>query len=237
MKMVKNFLNLLLSAIYPNKCVCCGKIINDDYYICDHCDKLIERNNIDNICLNCGFQEQDCVCKYNVYRFNSIICVFRNEVYARDAYYAYKFSKKQHYANFFAQEMCEAIQKVYSGIEFDVICAVPSFNKLKYDHSGYIAQLISKELNVPYTKCLLTCIKRSKKQHKSTIQERLCNVDGKYKVNHRVDNLKILLVDDIKTTGATLDECAKELLFAGAKSVYCVTALGSSNSQKQKIEK
>lgn len=237
MKKVKKFLMVLLSAIYPNKCVCCGKIINDDFFICDDCNELIERNNIDNICLNCGFQEQDCVCRYNIYRFNSLVCVFRNEGRARDAYYAYKFSKKQHYAKFFAYEMCEAIQKVYSDIEFDIICAVPSSNDFKYNHSGYIAQLVSKNLNVPYGKHLLSCIKYGKQQHKSTIKERLHNVEGKYKANHRVDNLNILLVDDIKTTGATLDECAKELLFAGAKNVCCVTALGSSNSQKQKIEK
>ena len=79
---------------------------------------------------------------------------------------------------------------------------------------------------------VLSCVKKVKKQHKSSIKERLLNTEGKYKCNYRIDNKNVLLIDDIKTTGATLDECAKELLFAGANSVYCITVLGSSTSKK-----
>ncbi len=228
MKLIKKFFDSQLSAIYPKKCICCSELIDENSFLCSKCNGLIERNNIDNICLACGFEKENCVCKYNVYRFDSLVCVFKNDGFAQRAYYGYKFNKKQHYANFFALEMCSAIKKCYDDINFDFICSVPPARRYDYDHSGYIAKKISVYLNLPYVNNILSCAKRTKKQHKSTIKERLINTEGKYKHNFLVKNANILLIDDIKTTGATLDECAKELLYAGANSVYCAAVLGAS---------
>lgn len=232
MSIFKKILKLQISAIYPQKCICCSELIDENNFLCKKCVESIERNNMNDICLLCGFEKDECVCKYNVYHFNSLLCVFKNCGLAQNAYYNYKFYKKQHYAKFFAAEMCEAIKKHFSEIKFDFICSVPSFEKNGYDHSGYLAEITAKNLNLTYKKNILSCVKKVKKQHKSSIKERLLNTEGKYKCNYRIDNKNVLLIDDIKTTGATLDECAKELLFAGANSVYCITVLGSSTSKK-----
>lgn len=227
MRKVKTICTLLLSSVYPNKCICCGEIIKEENYLCDKCDKNIERININDICLNCGLENNNCTCKYNVFRFNSLLSIFKNCGIAQTAYYKYKFSKKQHYAQFFASEICKAVNNCYSDITFDRVCSVPSFKKFGYDHSGYIAKEVAKQLEIPFDDSLLKCIKRTKKQHKSSIKERLINVEGKYQTNHNVSEYNILLIDDIKTTGATLDECAKCLLFAGANGVYCVAVLAT----------
>ena len=232
MKTFKQFFKTLIATVYPNKCICCGEIIDEDALICHDCNFKIERIDPNNICLKCGLEKENCVCKYNIFRFNSLVCVFNNTGLAKKAYYAYKFGKRQHYVNFFAKEISDYVAKCYGEINFDFICAVPSYRKYGYDHSGYLAREVSKNLGVPFMDGLLTCIKKSKKQHSSTINERLNNVDGKYRANYRVDNKKILLIDDIKTTGATIDECARVLLFAGADSVFCATALGTSMSKK-----
>ncbi len=228
MKTIKQIFKTIIYSIYPNKCICCGEILDESIYICNNCNKNIIRINLDNICLDCGLEKRDCVCRYNIFRFNALVCAFKNTGLARKSYYLYKFGKKQHYVEFFAKEICNAILKCYSNIKFDIVCYVPSFKKFEYDHSGYIAKMVANMLNLPFADKLLCCVKKSKKQHKSTINERLYNVDGKYRVNYRVDNKKILLIDDIKTTGATVDECTKELLFAGADSVYCATVLGTT---------
>ncbi|MBE6810778.1 MAG: ComF family protein [Ruminococcaceae bacterium] len=228
---IKNFLKSQLSAIYPKKCICCSELIDENSYLCEKCEASIERNTED-ICLYCGFEGADCVCKYNVYRFKQLLCVFKNCGLAQKAYYNYKFYKKQHYSEFFALEMCAAIKKHFGDIKFDFVCSVPSYINKGYDHSGFLTEIIAENLNLIYEKNILSCVKRVKKQHKSSIKERITNTEGKYRCNYSIKDKNVLLIDDIKTTGATLDECAKELLFAGASSVYCVTVLGSSTGKK-----
>lgn len=232
MKNVIEVFKQLISAIYPNKCICCGELIGEGISICGCCSEKIERTNLDNFCLDCGFEKDDCTCKYNVFRFCGQVAAFKNAGLAQKAYYSYKFGKKQHYVGFFAEEMCRVIGKCYQDVNFDIVCAVPMFSKREYDHSGYIAKAISQKLDLPFCDGLLSCVKKGKKQHKSTISERLKNVDGKYFANYRIDKKTVLLIDDIKTTGATLDECARILLFAGADRVFCATALGGTVPQK-----
>lgn len=233
MKKHNLFVKSILSAIYPNKCICCSEIIGEGSNICDKCNDGIERNNFNDMCLECGLEKDSCVCKFNVYRFDKLVCVFKNIGLARTAYYGYKFGKKQHYVHFFANEMCNAVNLLYSDIKFDYVCSVPSASRFSYDHCGYLAERVSDLIKVPYKNDILTCTRRTKRQHLSTIKERLKNVENKYKYNYRIQNANVLLVDDIKTTGATLDECAKTLLYAGANHVYCVVALGTTNNQNK----
>ena len=142
---MNKFLKYIISAIYPKKCICCGEIINEESFLCSKCNANIERTNFKNYCLNCGLEKDECSCKYNVYRFNACISAFKNEKYAQEAYYAYKFLKKQFYCDFFADEVCQAIKKCYNEVDFDLICYVPSYNNREYNHSGYIAKAISKK--------------------------------------------------------------------------------------------
>ncbi len=227
----------LISTIYPNKCIGCGEIIDEiESLLCDFCLKNIERNNVLDLCTTCGYENKNCVCKYNIYRFNKLLSVFKNEGIAQKIYYNYKFNKRQHYAKYFADEMTLFIKQFYSDIKFDYVCSVPNSKKFlirqSYDHSRFLAEHIAQNLNIPYLKNILFCDKVSKKQHKSSIKERLINVDEKYKYNFNIDGKTVLLVDDIRTTGATLDECSKTLLYAGADNVYCVVALATSLESK-----
>ncbi len=235
MKKIKKVLNSLIDAIYPPKCIFCGQILEKNTLICYNCDSVIKRVNIDNFCLKCGIQKDFCECNHKIFRFNSIVCAFENSDSAKKVYYNYKFHRKQHYYKFFAKEICRCVTRMYNDKIFDFVCYVPSYNKFGYNHSGYIAKEVAKILQIPFYKDLISCIKKTKKQHKSTIKERLLNVEGKYCVNFPISDKKILLIDDIKTTGATLDECSKELLFAGAEEVCCATVLGSV--AKEKFEK
>lgn len=232
-----NTVKKLLSAIYPNKCMGCGDIIPEGDYFCKYCEQNIERNDLDNFCLVCGQEKENCVCKFNIYRFEKMISVFKNEGIAQRAYYSYKFSHKQHYIDFFAKEIADAVQKLYQDITFDYICAVPInktlFFKSKFDHCNILCKSVSKLLKLPIANDVLSCKKGKKQQHKLSIKQRLTNVNEKFRFNYKIDGATVLLIDDIYTTGATLDECAKTLMYAGANRVLCATVLATVIKSKK----
>ena len=68
-------------------------------------------------------------------------------------------------------------------------------------------------------------VKENQVQHNLFLNERFGNVKDAYRATDKIKGQTVLLLDDIKTTGATLNECAKELKFSGAKKVYCIAAL------------
>ena len=112
--------------------------------------------------------------------------------------------------------------------DIDYITFVPLYsgwlNEREYNHSGILAAAISAEFLVPVSKALE---KRSKTRRQSELSrdERLINLTGAFEIrdNARLDGSKLLLIDDVMTTGATLSECAKTLKAAGAKEVRCLT--------------
>ena len=129
-----------------------------------------------------------------------------------------------------AREMYSVIQKEYSDIEFDCITFVP-LRKLRQTKRGFnqsrlIAQSLAKLMNVDVIE-LLSKVRYTGVQHHKSAQERRADVFGSYDVvdeyKYKLDGKTILLIDDVKTTGSTLGECAKMLKIYGAKAVYAST--------------
>ena len=98
------------------------------------------------------------------------------------------------------------------------------------------AREISKLLNIEIKHNLLfKKISVITHHRKRTIEDRFKNVRNGFKATEKLYGKNILLVDDIKTTGATIDECARQLKFAGAERVYCVVALISEKTQGNEL--
>ena len=123
--------------------------------------------------------------------------------------------------------------------EFDLVTWVP-ISRLRrfrrgYDQGELLARALSRELDI----CCLPALKKIRHNRRQSgivgQAERRANVLGAYRpVNaDRICGMRILLVDDILTTGATLGECARELLTAGAKEIHCaVVASAHHNNPK-----
>jgi len=94
-----------------------------------------------------------------------------------------------------------------------------------YNQSELLAKNLGECLNIPMSKKSLLRVRNTKSQTKLTPEQRKENVKGAFMVRDTVDivNKHILLVDDVATTGATLDECAVALINGGASAVYAVT--------------
>ncbi len=229
--MKKNFLiEALLNAIFPPRCMLCDEIISPDRYFCKFCEKRIEAVK-EKRCIGCGMPIKKCECKRFIYHFDSVVSPFYNEGKAKDAFYNFKFQNNKRAAEFFAKEMVEALYKSHGKRKFDFITYVCPSKPTDYDHCKILASMVADNLGLKLVKALKPSGKKRMIQHTLRFDMRFENVHNSYRVTIPCKNKNILLVDDIKTSGATIDECARQLKFAGAESVHCLVALVGSGEK------
>lgn len=226
-------------SVFPKQCVCCGEIIDEDKELCPKCEKLLVPIDPKRRCKFCGNDKDYCVCKIRVFYFNRVVSVYENDGAAKNAVYRYKLSKKSHYAEFLADKLVECIEREFKGIKFGAVTSVPtaahSVLTRGFDHSKLLAEIIAYKIGVKYANNILKCRFFKKSQHKSKLNERFSNMKNKYYFGKNIKCKNVLLIDDIKTTGASLDACARQLLLAGAQNVYCATVVTTVN-KKSKLQ-
>jgi ComF family protein len=109
--------------------------------------------------------------------------------------------------------------------KFDIIISVPLHKQKQrsrgYNQSYLISRILSREIGVMEGSYLLSRVKNTKSQSTLSKKERISNIENAFKVLRpcEIDGRRVLLVDDVLTTGCTLDECSKVLKAAGAIEV------------------
>lgn len=231
--------NEFLSLFFPTKCACCQKIILPSEEICASCKEKLEFIE-EKRCLKCGMGENFCECSFNIFRFDGIVAPFYNTGVVQKGIYNAKFRGHISAHDFFIKRMCQGADKYFADVSFDAVTFVPPSKKRILEHgynqSEILAKGVARHLKVPAFN-LLKRVGKSKTQHEiGKSKERFDNVRGTY-VAETMPSLKtVLLVDDIKTTGATLNECARCLKLRGVQNVYCLTA-AVTNPRLKKPEK
>jgi len=116
--------------------------------------------------------------------------------------------------------------------EYDAIVPVPLSRKglreRGFNQTLLVSRVLSKELKIPLHIDMLFKRKDTPPQIGLNAKERMKNIKGAFEVNGRINNLRLLLFDDVMTTGATVRECSKTLIKAGAKEVFVITLARSS---------
>ena len=218
-----------LNLLFPNRCLVCDTVIPDNRYFCKKCEGTLKPIMV-KVCNRCGCPKTKCQCKRYVYHFRGAAAPFINEDNAKAAIYHYKMLPNIAAADYFSEYMADQFLTQFPEIEIDCVTSVPTNVKKKFaacfDHTAHLAKKTAKHLKLPY-KSLLFEKKKRKPQHTLNGGERFENVKNVYKAKkNNYDN--VLLIDDIKTTGATLDECARQLMLAGCENVYVLTAVIST---------
>ncbi|MBR7132484.1 MAG: ComF family protein [Clostridia bacterium] len=216
----------------------CGDVIGFDEGFCDYCFEELEQTATDRLCVKCGEPKKECACNRRVLCFSGCASPFYNKGVAKKAMYAFKFRKKEAYFKLFARQMALCVKQNFHGISFDAVCCVP-LSRMKrlfrgYNQSEVLAKEIAKILGIPFLDGILTAKYRFATQHSLNPKERFEKLRGIYGFKFNTEAKTVLLVDDIRTTGATLNECAKQLLISGADKVYCVTGLLTTNRKERK---
>jgi len=220
--------NALIEAIAPVefKCINCGRDIFDELGFCKDCLKEVVFNN-GKTCKRCGVgidgAEDYCGnCSFDKIYFDRSYAVFSYEGAVQKAILQMKFNGKGRYAKVFARYLAYCACK--NNLEFDAVCFPPMSAKAKrkrfYNQSQLLAEYFCDIINCNdrYLDAL-TKVKETERQEKLGKSARKENLVGAYKVIADVKGKRVLVIDDVKTTGATLNECAKVLKRAGAVSV------------------
>lgn len=207
--MIKDaFLNLL----FPRKCVLCAR--------------LLEKDETD-LCRSCRVDSPMCLKDSRKFSYlDSWTAIWYYKGYIRSSILRFKFHRARHYAPVYGRLLAMRLMNEYPD-GFDMLTWVPISRARKltrgYDQVELLAEAVGAELGMKPVR-LLRKIRNNRPQSGITGQaKRRANVLGVYRLipEARIEGKRILLLDDVITTGATAGECARVLLTAGAKEVHC----------------
>lgn len=211
-------LDKILDIIYPPVCGVCGRI--DKNSLCKKCEIQLKSQatfGIDN------YKED-----YNK-SFDEHLYIFMYSGAVRSIMLNYKFNENSYLYKTFSNFLLKNEKFVENIKRYDIIVPVPLSKKREkergYNQSGLIAKEISKKTNIKMDKRCLRKIKNAVAQSTLNKEDRYINIEGAYRVNDskNIQNKSILLIDDIYTTGSTVNECSKIMLQAGTKKVGVLT--------------
>ena len=213
----------LLELIYPRKCV--------------FCMRLLAREETD-LCMQCRTRLPYCAGKQRSIPYSAgSAAVFYYEDDVREAVLRYKFGGQMQYAHAFGRLVAMQVREHLP--EFDLICHVPVSRARRrergYDQAECLARAVGAELGMRPRRILIKKRNNPAQSGIPTPEQRRANVLGVYEVRDHaaVQGKKILLIDDVTTTGATLSECCRTLLDAGAAQIFCAVLAQAHRNEEQ----
>ena len=227
----------LFQFLLPTQCHCCEKFLGEGQEgICSDC--LSEIHWIDPpFCLVCGVPFiskevrshpcSNCLSKRKYFAMARALGVYDGSL--QDAIHRWKYQGKIALTSFFGQWMTERLNRYWDPSLFDLLIPVPLHPQRLRERGFNQALLLVKELShrtgIPYGKRVLQKVRPTVPQINLNGAEREKEVRGSFYVigEEEVEGKSILLVDDVYTTGATVNECSKVLLAAGTKRVDVLT--------------
>ena len=214
----------LLVLLFPPKCVLCRKILAKDET---------------DLCHKCRMEAPEFIrSKFQLSFVAGWTAVWYYKDNVRQSLLRYKFSGVRSYGEAFGRFLAMKVlnQKLE---DFDVLTWVPvgpkRLRKRGYDQVALIARQAGIELQQEPVRCLRKIKDTPPQSGMPNAASRRANVLGAYVVTDPklVADKRILLLDDIITTGATASECARVLLTAGAKEVYCAAVAAATHDKKR----
>jgi ComF family protein len=227
----------LASLFYPALCVVCSSDVDRHEYLCENCQNRAPRITAP-FCAKCSepfsgaiTQAFSCAnCEHRILHFDSAVAAYRSRGLVRKLVHEFKYGRHRHLRYPLAGWLGEAmIDPRLRGLHFDAIVPVPLHpareRERGFNQATLLAELLSGQIAVPL-RPVLERIRFTKTQTAHDRAERMENLRDAFRLRKKADvrQLRLLLIDDILTTGSTLSECARVLKEAGAISVHAATA-------------
>ena len=209
--------------IFPPRCLYCGKVLK---YIPENETSLRDGYNFECTCEKCAAVT---ACEDFMTIIDDDINCYSPFEYDKEPKRIILSLKSHGYRDTALQPARIIANKLKTLIDlksFDYVTYVPtSFKKLRkrgFNQAELLAKYIAKLIGLP-CEGLLEVNKKLGVQHTLNLSARKTNVKDAFKAKRSVNNKRIILIDDIVTTGSTLKSCGQALKKAGAQNVYCVT--------------
>lgn len=215
--MKQNLIERALNLFFPQCCGFCGELV--DSYLCEYCRNYLSEKAKSRVDI------------YTDKFFSSHFWLFEYCDEIRERIIDYKFNDKSYLCRTFAQiilgneKACEYIQS------FDVLIPIPIHDRRNlirgYNQCELIARFIAREINdIEMRTDIIRKKENIRAQSLLSKEERLENVKGVYEIcgaAHELEGKKVLLLDDVFTTGSTMNECARVLSFCNCERVGGIT--------------
>jgi len=224
---IKSLCRFIIELFYPTRCVNCGKY---GLYLCSECYKKIDFCRTA-VCFYCGkISNNGNICpsckRKNRSFLKSVIWVGQYDGVLKELIHSYKYSAVIDIAPLLSEMVAQVLENK-GGFNECIIVPVPIHKKRQivrgFNQCEEIARLVSKRLNLRGG-LVLERIINTKSQIGLNRGERQENIKGSIicRDQELIEGRSVVLIDDVATTGATLNECAKSLKEAGAKSITAV---------------
>lgn len=225
----------LIDFIFPPQCPYCDKVIDRSQILCDDCFRQIHFIT-GSVCYRCGRPlltsetNEKLLCAKCLKKrkdYDMARSVFFYDSFSRFAILKLKNADRTDLRWFFVHYMIHAGHDLFD--KTDMIVPVPIYwrrkIKRKYNQAAVLAELLAKKIKKPYSESVLVKIRHTHSQEKKSGAERIKNVKDAFDVAKPdlIHGKTILIIDDVLTTGATAESCAKALKKHGAKAVYVLT--------------
>lgn len=213
----------LARLLFPPKCVLCGKLLDD------------QETDLCHGCRTDAPEFSNAKIKFSFVAGWTAVWYYKDAV--RESLLRYKFYNRRAYADIYGRLLAMKLQN--AGMDdFDILTWVPVgfLRRLKrgYDQDELLAKAVARELGVVPTRTLKKVRNTPPQSGISDTARRRANVLNAYRAvePQEIVGKRILLLDDIITTGATVSECARVLLTAGASEVRCAAVAAAAHDKK-----
>jgi len=236
---LKNYFESLVDLVFPLKCFICRKHLNHKTRepVCADCLSLIEKN-LPPFCAKCGGNLKEpevdvgiCLaCRNKNYHFKRAWSATLYKGVMEELIHLFKYRNKSQLTKPLSRIMIDFMQHYNLPLKgFDALVAVPlhpcKLREREYNQAQLLAQNISLSLKIPLSQGNLQRLRLTKPQSSLSPQSRWHNVKNAFALKNSAEfkDKRVLIIDDLLTTGATCSEVARVLNAAQANSVYALT--------------
>src|SRR6266508_3926100 len=230
-------LRAIASLLYPPVCTICGANVRASEYLCSHCESKTIRI-VAPFCQTCSEPFEGALtgaftcatCAHRTIHFDAAIAAYRSRGIVRQIIHDLKYGRQIYLRHLVARWLRAALDDArLRGCRLDLIVPVPLHptrqRERGFNQASLLAELLSAQVSIQ-SRPALERIRYTITQTALDRAERMENLHNAFRLRKNMDvrGLRVLLIDDVLTTGSTLSECARILKRAGAISVHAATA-------------